>query len=118
MDKLLEKMKEYLKMETELPFEEFSAYYNEVMGYLQQNYDGMGHEELFQAQYILQIVASNALARSQRKSNVSKKFRKMGEKADFWYKAINYRLQKEGLSQEEIRAGVEAVNTEEVTAAE
>jgi len=73
----------------------------------------MSREQLFQAKYILQIVASNAIARSQRKSEYSKKYRKMGEKANFWSSAINFRLQKEGLSQAEIDQAVAAVNPDE-----
>lgn len=112
MDKLLDKMKEFLKMDSELPFGEFREYYQTVMDYLQEKYEGMNQEELVQALYILQIVAGNASTRAQRKSDVKKKFMKMAEKASFWCKAINYRLEKEGLSQEQINAALENINPE------
>lgn len=112
MEKQLEKMKEYLKMDTEIPFGEFSEYYHEVMDGLQANYEAMSRETLFRAKYILQIVANNAFSRAQRKGDLSKKYKKMGEKANFWCKAIDFRLAKEGMSQEEIDQAVEAVNPE------
>lgn len=112
MEKLLDKMKEYLKMDSEISFGEFSEYYYSVMDYLQKEYEGMKQQELIQALYILQIVAGNATARAHRKSDVSKKFKKMAEKANFWSKAINFRLEKEGLSQADINAALEAVNPE------
>ena len=43
MDKLLDKMKEFLKMDSELPFGEFREYYQAVMDYLQEKYEGMNH---------------------------------------------------------------------------
>lgn len=113
MDELLEKMKGFLKMDSEIPFGEFSEYYHAVIDYLQEKYEGMNQEELTQALYILQIVASNASARAQRKGDVSKKFKKMGEKGSFWCKAINYRLEKEGLNQAQINEALDAVDPEE-----
>ena len=113
MERLLDKIKEYLKMDTEIPFGEFSEYYHEVLDYLQANYDGMNKEDMFSAKYILLIVASNATTRSQRKGDVSKKFKKMGEKADFWSKAINFRLINEGMSQAEIDEAVANVIPDE-----
>lgn len=113
MDNLLEKMKEYLKMDTEIPFSEFTAYYNELIKSLQSGYEGMENKELFQAKYILTIVASNARNRAQRKGPESKKYKKMGDKCSFWSDAINYRLVKSGLSQQEIDEQVAAVNPEE-----
>lgn len=112
MESFLEKMKEYLKMDSEIPFTEFVDYYNQVIGFLQTNHESLEQEDLFKAKYILSIVSSNAQARAQRKGPESKKYKKMGEKTGFWSNAINFRLQKEGLSQQEIDEAVEKVNPE------
>jgi len=73
----------------------------------------LAKEELFQAKYILQIVASNAAARAQRKGDLSKKYKKMGDKAQFWSNAIDFRLINEGMSQQEIDKAVDAVNPDD-----
>lgn len=112
MEKYLEKMKEYLKMDSEIAFGEFADYYNQVTGWLQENYDTIENEDLFKAKYILSIVGSNAQSRATRKGPESKKYKKMGEKAVFWGNAINFRLIKAGMSQQEIDAAVEQVNPE------
>lgn len=112
MEKLLDKMKEYLKMDTEISFGEFSEYYHGLTDYLLANYEGMSREDLIAAKYILQIVASNATARSQHKGDLRKKFKKMSEKADFWNKSIDFRLINEGMTQGEIDQAVDAVNPE------
>lgn len=110
MENYLEKMKEYLKMDSEIPFQEFTDYYNQVTGYLQDNYDSMENGNLFSAKYILSILSSNAHSRAARKGPDSKKYKKMGEKASFWSKAINFRLIKSGMSQQEIDEALDKVN--------
>ncbi|MCR4441398.1 MAG: hypothetical protein QHH10_04550 [Peptococcaceae bacterium] len=112
MEPLLAKMKEYLQMDTEITFAEFKDYYHEVMDYLQKNYNVMGKEELFAAKFIVDIVSRNGKARAARKGPESKKYKKMAEKCSFWNDAINFRLQKEGLTQQEIDSGVAKVEEE------
>lgn len=110
MEALLTKMKEYLEMDTEIPYGEFNEYYQQVMGYLQASYDKMENEDLFKAKYILSIVSSNAAGRAQRKGPESKKYNKISEKTSFWGKAISYRLEKSGLSSKEIDEAVEKIS--------
>lgn len=112
MEKYLEKMKEYLKMDSEIPFGEFADYYNQVTGRLQENYDSMENEDLFKAKYILSIVGSNAQSRAMKKGPESKKYKKMGERATFWSNAINFRLIKSGMTQQAIDEATDKVNPE------
>lgn len=113
MEALMTKMKEYLGMDTEIPYGEFNEYYQQVMGYLQANYDGMANEDLFQAKYILSIISTNAAGRAHRKGPESKKYNKISEKTSFWNKAISYRLEKSGLSPKEIEEAVEKAGQDE-----
>ena len=113
MESLLTKMREYLKMDSEIPFEEFKDYYGQNMNYLQTNYDGMNNDELFTAKYILDIVSSNGESRALRKGPESKKYKKMGEKAAFWSDAIEFRLKKEGMSKQDIDTAVAKIGQEE-----
>lgn len=41
MEKLLEKLKEYLHMETEIPFEEFSDYYRQLISELSTTFNNL-----------------------------------------------------------------------------
>lgn len=97
LDALFNKMGEYTKMETELPFAEFSAYYNDLMAFLQKEYQGLSEDALVQLKGMTMIVAANAKMRSMHKDENRKKFVKMCEKAKFWEDAIALRLQKEGM---------------------
>jgi len=110
METFLSKMREYLQMETEIPFNEFKEYYEHVLEYLQKNYDGMQNDELISARFILDIVSNNAKARAARKGLDSKKYKKMSEKCAFWSSAINFRLQNSGMTQQEIDEKIEQLN--------
>ena len=97
MDAFFEKVRGYVKMTEDLPFAEFSAYYQDVMAYLQANYQDMDEHALLQAHIICEIVAANADARAAYKDANRKKFSKMAEKSIFWANAIKARLAKEGI---------------------
>ena len=113
MESILAKMREYLKMETEIPFEEFKEYYEQVMDYLQNNYDSMTNDELFTAKFVLDIVNSNSKSRAIKKGPESKKYKKMGEKTSFWSEAIEFRLKKAGISERDINERVAQIGQEE-----
>ena len=55
MDKLLEKLKEYLHMETEIPFEEFSEYYRNLIEELNKTFNELDKENRIKALYICKI---------------------------------------------------------------
>lgn len=113
MEELYLKMKEYLKMDTEISFQEFSEYYNKVMGYMQSNFEKMDQEEKIKAKFILSIVSSNSVTRAQRKGPEMKKYKKMQEKTFFWSGAVNYNLLKMGMSQQEIDEAVKKLEEDE-----
>ena len=102
LDTLYEKMGEYTKMEDELAFDEFVSYFNDVMAFLQKEYQNLSQDDLVKARGITMIVASNAQMRSLRKDANRKKFAKMCEKASFWENAISLNLRKSGMTQDEL----------------
>lgn len=102
MQGLFEKMREYVKMDTEISTEEFVEYYQKVMEVLQKSFDDLSQEELLKGKIIVSIMAGNAGTRRARRNADSKKFKKIQEKSSFWATAIEYRLQKQGLSAGEI----------------
>ncbi|MFA6808714.1 MAG: hypothetical protein WCR27_06955 [Eubacteriales bacterium] len=106
MDKKLEKLREYLKMDEDIVFEEFKEYYSGVIGELNSSFDSFENEDCFKARYILKILHSNAEARSHKSKKDAKAFRKMAEKSSFWVEAIDYRLQRDGLSKSDIEEAV------------
>lgn len=110
MDKLLEKLKEYLHMETEIPFEEFSEYYHKLIAELNQTFSDLDKENRIKALYICSIVQSNADARAKESKANAKTFRKMSAKCAFWADAIKFNLGKDGMSPEEIERATEEIN--------
>ena len=112
MDALFAKMKDYVKMDTEITAEEFQAYYKQVIDRLQEGFDAMAEDTLLQGKIITTIMSSNAGVRGKRKNNDAKKFRKMQEKSKFWTDAIDYRLKKMGLSESDIEERTAALDKE------
>ena len=109
MAELYRQMGEYVKMEDELPFLQFAAYYQDLMACLQANYQELTTEELIQAQGCCTILSSNAQVRATRKDPNKKKFSKIAEKGAFWQEAIKTRLTKEGLSAEELEQKIQGL---------
>lgn len=110
MDKLLEKLKEYLHMETEIPFEEFSEYYRNLIAELNQTFNDLDKENRIKALYICSIVQSNAEARAKESKVNAKTFKKISAKCAFWTDAIKFNLGKDGMSPEEIEHATEEIN--------
>lgn len=111
MDKLLESLKEYLHMETEIPFEEFSDYYRQLISELNQTFSDLDKDARVKALYICTIVQSNADARAKASKINAKTFKKMSAKCAFWADAIKFNLTKDGMSAEEIEQATEEINT-------
>ena len=110
MEALFEKLKEYLHMDTEIPFEEFSAYYRSLMDILNGQYQSLGREDCLQARYICSIVQANADSRTKQSKTNAKVYKKMSGKCSFWADAIAYRLRQEGMSQGEIDQATQELN--------
>lgn len=110
MEELYNKMGEYVKMEEELPFDEFQSYYNSVMNFLQKEYQNLSVDELIKVKGIVRIMCANARTRSLVKDVNRKKFVKIGEKTAFWDDAINRHLVKdEGMDADEVQKKVDAL---------
>ena len=107
MEQLSAQMKAYVKMEEELEFSHFCAYYQDVMNCLQADYQDLTSDDLVQAQAICGIMCENAKMRAAKKDANRKKFQKMQEKSDFWQDAIKARLKKEGMSEDELKQKTE-----------
>ncbi|MCO1599983.1 hypothetical protein [Desulfosporosinus nitroreducens] len=110
MDKLLEKLKEYLHMETEIPFDEFSEYYRTLIEELNLKFNDLNNDDRVKALYICSIVQSNADARAKESKVNAKAFKKMSSKCAFWADAIKFNLGKSGMSPEEIEKATEEIN--------
>jgi len=100
METLYNKMGEFIKMDELLPADEFFAYYKDLIAYLQEKYQDENQENLIKLKGICAIVYQNAFARAKMDIKNRNKFRKIGEKCQFWANAIELRLVKEGLSAE------------------
>jgi len=110
LEKLLEKLKEYLHMDTEIPFEDFSEYYHNLIAELTQRFSDLDKENRIKALYICSIVQTNAEARAKESKANAKTFKKMSAKCAFWTDAIKFNLGKDGMSPEEIESATEEIN--------
>ena len=110
METLFSKLQEYLKMEEEIPFEEFSQYYKKLLEVLNTGFVDFTQDECIKARYICSIVQGNAESRSKSSRVNAKTFKKMNTKCGFWADAINFRLLKEGKTQQEIDEATQAIN--------
>ena len=102
MEEYFAKLNEYLKMDTEISYEEFAGYYEGFLKYLNQNYQELDKDSLIKGRYICTILQANSWERSKRKDAFSKKYKKIAEKTKFWSESIKYRLEKEGMTPSEI----------------
>ena len=110
MDDFYAKIKEYLKMDTEISYEEFADFYTRFMGFLNKDYPDLDRDALIKGRFICSILQANSLERSKRKSPVAKRFKKMSEKSGFWAGAIRHRLLKEGMTGAEIDKADQALH--------
>lgn len=110
MEQLFDKMKEYLHMETEIPFDEFSEYHKKVIQTLTDSFEDMDSETRLKARYICSIVQANADSRGKRSKQNAKTYKKISTKSGFWMDAINFRLIKDGMTQEDIDKKIEEIN--------
>lgn len=102
MDSYFEKIKEYLKMDTEIPYDEFAAFYADVMENLNKNFPELDQDALIKGRFVCSILQANSGERAKRKTPVAKKYKKMMEKSEFWAGAIKHRLIKDGMTSLEI----------------
>lgn len=110
MEEIIAKLKEYLKMETEIPFAEFKSYYEKLIKELNENFQSMDKSTCIEAKYTCMIVQGNADSRAKTdKSNV-KQFKKISSKCVFWIEAIDYRLHKDGMTKADIDQAVQELN--------
>lgn len=97
-------------MESELPYDEFSRYFQDYTDYLSNSYEQFDQDTCVKAKFLASILHANSADRSKRKGPLAKKYRKMGEKSKLWTDALNYRLLKTGMSQQEIDQAHKAVS--------
>ncbi|MEL7566378.1 MAG: hypothetical protein AAGU27_16055 [Dehalobacterium sp.] len=98
MNNYFEKIKEYLKMDTEISYDEFAAFYADFMGDLNKSFPELDQDALIKGRFICSILQANSADRSRRKTAYAKKYKKMMEKSEFWAGAIKHRLLKEGMT--------------------
>ncbi|WP_078552959.1 hypothetical protein [Bacillus alkalicellulosilyticus] len=103
MEELYNKMQEYLNMDEEISFEEFSTYYKNVLETLTENHENFSEDEVWKGLFIVESVMSNAEARSKEtKGSNAKKYAKMAQRFQLWAKNFAGRLHTLGYSDEQI----------------
>ena len=102
MEKFFGKMKEYLNMDTEIPYEEFDYYYKEVVVFLSKDYQELNQEDTLKGRFIHTILMSNSEDRAKRYKNLAKKYKKIYDKSNLWAEALTLRLLKMGMTKDQI----------------
>ncbi|WP_041274749.1 hypothetical protein [Desulforamulus reducens] len=110
MEKYFEKMKEYLNMETEIPYEEFETYFKDVIEFLSKDYLNLAQEETIKGRFILTILMSNSEDRAKRFKNMAKKYKKIYDKSHLWAEALTLRLLKMGMTKDQIIQAEQELN--------
>lgn len=110
MEKHFEKMKEYLQMDTEIPYEEFETYFQDVIGHLNDNYQNFEQDEAIKGRFILSILMSNSEDRAKRNKNLAKKYKKIYQKSSLWAEALTLSLLKMGMTKEQIMQAEQELN--------
>jgi hypothetical protein len=103
-------MKEYLNMDTEISYEEFEAYYKDVLDFLNNDYLNLDKEETIKGRFILTILMSNSEDRAKRYKNLAKKYKKIHDKSQLWAEALTLRLIKMGMTKDQIMQAEQELN--------
>ncbi len=110
MNDYFTKIKEYLKMDTEISYDEFASFYTGFMEYLNKSFPELDREALIKGHFVCSVLQANSWERSRRKISVAKRYKKMAEKSQFWADAIKHRLVKEGMTPREIDEAEQALD--------
>ncbi|MGI6712453.1 MAG: hypothetical protein ACOX4L_06985 [Bacillota bacterium] len=111
MEEYFIKLKDYLKMDTEIPYDEFAVYYQSYLDFLNKKYSDLNKDELIKGRFICSVLQANSHERSRRKDKYAKKYKKIAEKTQFWAGSMKFRLQKEeGMTDLEIEQANEKLH--------
>lgn len=109
---LYEKMLGYLKMEEEIPFQEFDQYYRDTLQELEKNYTNYDQEQGLNALFIMDNLKTNSDSRIQRKFAEAKKYKKISQRTQIWIEALFTHLIKLGMTDKQIRERIEVMYEE------
>lgn len=110
MEQIFEQLKTYLKMDTEISYEEFTDFFKHYLDFIGEKYQQLDRDNLIKAKYTAAIIQSNAVTRAKRKGIHAKKYKKIGEKCELWAGALNLKLLEGGMSQQEIDKAEEQIS--------
>ncbi|WP_096202330.1 hypothetical protein [Bacillus sp. FJAT-45350] len=103
MQELYAKIQEYLNMDEEISFKEFSEYYKKVIDNLGADHESFEEDDVWKALFIIESIMSNAESREkEQKGSEAKKYKKMAERCQLWAKNFTARLANLGYTEEDI----------------
>ncbi|WP_416149579.1 hypothetical protein ACM26V_00855 [Salipaludibacillus sp. HK11] len=116
MNELYKQIHEYLKMEEEIPFDEFEKYYKKVIAHFNDDAEEFDEDALWKALFISENVMSNAEGRSkvEKGPKVKKKFAKMADRLKLWAQNFASRLGEMGYNQDQMNERFEKMFEDEV----
>ncbi|PSL51111.1 hypothetical protein B0H94_10120 [Salsuginibacillus halophilus] len=117
MEEFYQRVQVYLNMEEEIDFDEFEAFYKEVMKELDANGLELEEEDLWKALFIVESLTSNAKSRikEDKKKQKRKKYKKMHERTKVWAQNFTLRLHRAGYNEDQINQRFEAMLAEDPT---
>ncbi|RSL34583.1 hypothetical protein D7Z54_05435 [Salibacterium salarium] len=104
MDKYYDKIQEYLNMDTEIDFEEFRDYYQDVLSCLENQNQELDEDEIWKSLFVVESIMSNAENRAQTTKKVAerKKYKKMAERTKLYAQHFTKKLNQMGYNQDQI----------------
>lgn len=115
MNELYEQIHIYLKMEEEIPFDDFEKYYKKVINYFNDQADQFEEETLWKALFISENVMSNAEGRAnEEKGPKAKKYVKMSQRLKLWAQNFAGRLGRLGYNEDQMNDRFEKMFEDEV----
>ncbi|RSL32007.1 hypothetical protein D7Z54_17545 [Salibacterium salarium] len=104
MDKYYDKVQEYLNMDTEIEFEEFRNYYQDVLSYLEKQQEEIAEDEIWKSLFVVESIMSNAenRANTAKKTAERKKYKKMSERTKLYAQFFTKKLHDMGYTQDQI----------------
>ncbi|SFL68884.1 hypothetical protein [Salibacterium qingdaonense] len=117
MNELYQKIQEYLNMDTEIEFEEFRDYYQQVIQYLDHEQQEPDETEIWQSLFVAESIMSNAENRAKTVKNNAerKKYRKMNERMNLYAGHFTKKLNQLGYTQDDIEYHFDAMLEEDVS---
>jgi hypothetical protein len=113
MEALYRQIQEYLNMNEEIPYDEFSTFYQKVIDKLNEGNEQLDEDGVWKSLFLVENIMSNSDARAKDSKGAQvKKYKKMSQRSQLWAKNLVGRLYKLGYDDDQINERFEGMLAE------